>query len=150
MCLEAWSSFASYEIKKFDFFLQFFLLIVSLTPVHSTAAQSPTVRHYLYVAVPGIRDYLGYGGHGILVFDIDSNHRFVKRIDTKGFHPDKTPSNVKGIAVSIPLNSIYISTNESLQRIDLSTEKVVWEKFLKVAATACRFRRMARRCIYLL
>ena len=86
------------------------------------------VKRYLYVAVPGIRDYLGYGGHGILVFDIDNNHRFVKRIATQGYHPDKTPSNVKGIAVSIPLNSIYISTLESLQRIDISTEKLVWEK----------------------
>lgn len=85
-------------------------------------------KRYLYVAVPGIRDYLGYGGHGILVFDIDNNHRFVKRIVTQGLHPNKTPSNVKGIAVSIPLNSIYISTLESLQRIDLSTEKLVWEK----------------------
>ena len=54
-------------------------------------------KRYLYVAVPGIRDYLGYGGHGILVFDIDNDHRFVKRIATKGFHPDKTPSNVKGL-----------------------------------------------------
>ena len=100
-------------------------------PLHrsSIAAASPVaVKHYLYVAVPGIRDYLGYGGHGILVFDIDNNHRFVKRIATKGFHPDKTASNVKGIAVSIPLNSIYISTIESLQRIDLSTDKLVWEK----------------------
>ncbi|MEP7109191.1 MAG: hypothetical protein ABI760_14455 [Ferruginibacter sp.] len=87
-----------------------------------------TVKHYLYVAVPGIRDYLGYGGHGILVFDMDRQHRFVKRILTSGFHPDKTPSNVKGIAVSIPLNSIYVSTIESLQRIDLTTDKLVWEK----------------------
>jgi DNA-binding beta-propeller fold protein YncE len=78
--------------------------------------------------VPGIRDYLGYGGHGILVFDIDNHHRFVKRISTKGFHPDNTPSNVKGIAVSIALNSIFISTIESLQRIDLSTDKLIWEK----------------------
>lgn len=86
------------------------------------------INRYLYVAVPGIRDYLGYGGHGILVFDIDKNHQFVKRISTQGLHPDKTPSNVKGVAVSIPLNSIYVSTLESLQRIDLTTEKVVWEK----------------------
>src|SRR5829696_7728323 len=84
---------------------------------------------YLFVAVPGIRDYLGYGGHGLLVFDIDNNHQFVKRIPMQGLHGDKTPSNVKGIAVSLPLNSIYISTLESLQRIDLITEKVVWEKF---------------------
>lgn len=91
-------------------------------------SQTSNVKRYLYVAVPGIRDYLGYGGHGLLVFDINNNHKFVKRIPTQGFHPDKTPSNVKGIAVSIPLNSIFISTLESLQRIDLTTEKVVWEK----------------------
>ncbi len=91
-------------------------------------AQKSGVKRYLYVAVPGIRDYLGYGGHGLLVFDIDNNHRFVKRIPTGGLHPDNTPSNVKGIAVSVPLNSIYVSTLESLQRIDLTTEKVIWEK----------------------
>ncbi len=119
------------------------ILIVLLSGLFIMSASAPTpllphpaapiahpaeVKRYLYVAVPGIRDYLGYGGHGILVFDIDNNHRFVKRINTKGLHPDKTPSNVKGIAVSLPLNSIYISTLESLQRIDLTTEKVLWEK----------------------
>jgi len=90
--------------------------------------QDALTKRYLYVATPGIRDYLGYGGHGILVFDIDNNHRFVKRIATKGFHPDGRPSNVKGVAVSVPLNSIFISTIESLQRIDLATDKLVWEK----------------------
>lgn len=94
-------------------------------------AQTQTVagvHRYLYVATPGIRDYLGYGGHGILVFDMDHQHRLVKRIPTQGFHPDGKPSNVKGIAVSIPLNSIYVSTLEGLQRIDLTTEKMVWER----------------------
>src|SRR6188474_2474049 len=95
---------------------------------HESSPASPTLKKYLYVAVPGIRDYLGYGGHGILVFDINDHHRFVRRIATKGFHPDNTPSNVKGIAVSIALNSIFISTIESLQRIDLDTDKLVWEK----------------------
>ena len=92
------------------------------------ATNLAATKRYLYVAVPGIRDYLGYGGHGILVFDIDNNHRFVKRIATKGLHPDGTPSNVKGVVVSVALNSIYISTIESLQRIDLATDKLVWEK----------------------
>jgi DNA-binding beta-propeller fold protein YncE len=110
----------------------FFILFISADrpPLHDVAAATG-LKPYLYVAVPGIRDYLGYGGHGILVFDIDNNHRFIKRIPANGLHPDKTPSNVKGIAVSIPLNSIYISTVESLQRIDLTTEKIVWEKFFE-------------------
>lgn len=112
----------------------FLFLIVVLTSArvvtHSSSTKENTapVKRYLYVAAPGIRDYLGYGGHGILVFDIDNNHKFVKRIPTQGFHPDGKPSNVKGIAVSIPLNSIYVSTIESLQRIDLTTDKIVWEK----------------------
>ena len=105
------------------------MLFVSAGKPLSLVNTSPgIIKHYLYVAVPGIRDYLGYGGHGILVFDMDNGHRFVKRIATKGFHPDNTPSNVKGIAVSIPLNSVYVSTLESLQRIDLATDKLVWEK----------------------
>jgi DNA-binding beta-propeller fold protein YncE len=116
--------------KSKFFFLHVLLLGIAFISPGESRAQS-TVKHYLYVAVPGIRDYLGYGGHGILVFDMDNDHRFVKRIDTRGFHPDKTPSNVKGVAVSIPLNSIYISTLESLQRIDLTTEKIVWEKFFE-------------------
>src|ERR1700744_1381370 len=107
--------------------LRVLLLVISFPgPVKAQPPRAESL--YLYVATPGIRDYLGYGGHGILVFDIDHNHRFVKRIPTRGLHPDGKPSNVKGIAVSIPLNSIYVSSLESLQRIDLTTEKVVWER----------------------
>jgi DNA-binding beta-propeller fold protein YncE len=67
----------------------------------------------------------------LLVFDMDHHHRFIKRIETHGFHPDGKPSNVKGIAVSIPLNSIYVSTIESLERIDLGTGKIIWEKAME-------------------
>jgi len=104
------------------------ITLICLLAFTQDPLQAQNNKRYLYVAVPGIRDYLGYGGHGILVFDINNNHKFVKRIKTQGLHPDNTPSNVKGIAVSLPLNSIFISTLESLQRIDLSTEKIIWEK----------------------
>jgi DNA-binding beta-propeller fold protein YncE len=115
-----------------------FLLLLAATTMLLQAPASPARRasqkfipgtgHFLYVAVPGIRDYMGYGGHGLLVFDMDHQHRFVKRIQTSGFHTNNRPSNVKGIAVSVPLNSIYISTVETLQRIDLATGKIIWEK----------------------
>ena len=108
------------------------VVVLILSSVAGTIKKdAPKNPKYLYVATPGIRDYLGYGGHGILVFDINNGHKFVKRIKTSGYHPDKTPSNVKGIAVSIPLNSIYVSTLESLQRIDLATDKIIWEKFIE-------------------
>jgi DNA-binding beta-propeller fold protein YncE len=91
-------------------------------------AEPAKVSRYLYVAVPGIRNYLEYGGHGILVYDIADNYRLVKRIPTGGLKADGTPSNVKGVAVSLATNSIYITTLEALQRVDLATEKIVWEK----------------------
>ena len=98
------------------------------------------VDRYLYVAVPGLRRYLEHGGHGLLVFDIDDDYRFVKRIPVAGLlrkntpsigggeTPAGQPSNVKGIVVSLTTNSVYISNLETMQRIDLATERVVWEK----------------------
>jgi len=103
-----------------------YLWVFILAVTASTAV--PAQQRYLYVATPGVRDYVGFGGHGVLVFDINDHHRFVKRIRTGGFHGNGEPSNVKGIAVSIPLNSLYISTLESLQRIDLTTDSILWEK----------------------
>lgn len=119
------------EMRKIYYALIFLLLMFAEAGIAQAIRKAGTAKaagRYLYVATPGIRDYLGYGGHGLLVFDMDNQHRFVKRIRTKGLHPNGKPSNVKGIAVSLPLNSLYISTLEGLQRIDLTSEKVVWEK----------------------
>ncbi len=102
------------------------MAIVGWSPV--SRHNKSRVNKYLYVVVPGIRDYLEYGGHGILVYDITDNYKLVKRIPTGGLKENGTPSNVKGVAVSLSTNSIYITTLEALQRIDLATEKIVWEK----------------------
>jgi hypothetical protein len=106
----------------------FLAAYTGLAQIPRSASPAKLSGHFLYVATPGIRDYLGYGGHGILVFDIAHQHKFVKRIPLRGLHPNGKPSNVKGIAASIPLNSIFVSTLESLQRIDLATDAIVWEK----------------------
>jgi len=66
--------------------------------------------------------YLELDGICIFIFPWAAN------IPDPGLHPDGKPSNVKGIAVSIPLNSIYVNTLEGLQRIDLTTDKIVWER----------------------
>ncbi len=122
------------KTKTFILILCGFFIILTTAWIPSSdhiltaETNTPASGKYLYVAVPGIRNYLGYGGHGILVFDIDNNHRFVRRISTQGLRKDGVPSNVKGLAVSVSLNSIYVSTLESLQRIDLTTEKILWEK----------------------
>ena len=85
-------------------------------------------QRLLYVAVPGIRDYLQYGGHGVLVFDIDQGHKFVRRIQSAGFTEQGKPINVKGICASVSLRRLYVSTIESLISFDLTNDTIVWEK----------------------
>ena len=95
----------------------------------AAAASSETdTKRLLYVAVPGIRNYLEYGGHGILVFDIDQNHRFVKRIPSAGVDEQGKPLNVKGICASQTLKRLYVSTIKTLMCFDLTQEKLLWEK----------------------
>ena len=55
---------------------------VLATPVSRLASAAAAERRFLYIAVPGIRNYVQYGGVGVLVYDIDAGYKFVKRIPT--------------------------------------------------------------------
>src|SRR5690349_10791001 len=81
-------------------------------------------RRFLYVAEPGIRDYLEYGGHGILIFDIDDGHKFVKRLASAGLNNEGVPLNVKGIAANAGTARLYVTTTETLMSFDLVTGKL--------------------------
>ena len=78
---------------------------------------------YLYVAVPGIRDYLEYGGTGILVFDMDDGYRFVRRISTPNVDP---AINVKGVCANARTGRLYFSTTQKVFALDLLTERLLW------------------------
>lgn len=93
----------------------------------SAHAEKP-VKHLLYVATPGIRNDLAWGGHGVLVFDIDNGHKFVKRIPFGGLNDKGEPDNVKGVCANATTGKIYISTPRVLTCLDLVSEKVLWEK----------------------
>ncbi|HEY4262071.1 MAG TPA: hypothetical protein VGM98_18015 [Schlesneria sp.] len=104
------------------------LIILALLPVSGIKAEDKPVRRQLYVAAPGVRNYLEYGGHGVLVFDIDAGHKFVKRIPTAGLDGAGKPLNVKGICANANTKRLYVSTIQTLQCFDLLTEKLLWEK----------------------
>src|SRR6185437_6027128 len=77
------------------------LISSAITFAQSNAApDGSSLRHLLYVAVPGIRDYPQYGGNGILVFDIDHNHKFVRRINVPAMGTVAKPQAAKGICAS--------------------------------------------------
>jgi YVTN family beta-propeller protein len=91
-----------------------------------TPAQHET--HRLYVAVPGIRNDLQYGGVGILVYDMDAAYKWIKRIPTWDVPPGQPAENVKGIAASAKTGKLYVSTIKRVACFDLIIEKKVWEK----------------------
>jgi DNA-binding beta-propeller fold protein YncE len=85
-------------------------------------------RRFLYVAEPGIRNYVEFGGVGVLVFDIDAGYRFVRRIPTLETAPGGAPENVKGVCASAKTGRLYVSTIRRLLCIDLATDRLLWSR----------------------
>ena len=106
-------------------------LLAQLGPASGGVAAPPQTqeRHLLYAAVPGIRNYLELGGAGILVFDMDRNHAFVKRIETPASRANK-PENIKGICANAGTQRLYFTTLTKLYCLDLLSEKTLWERAL--------------------
>lgn len=98
------------------------LCVVSVPVVQADEA----VRRFLYVVCPGIRNYLEFGGAGILVFDIDNGHKFVRRIATPASR-EAMPDNIKGVCASAATGRLYFTTRSRLYCLDLVTEQILWE-----------------------
>ena len=103
------------------------LLVVIFSAARASAADEAE-RHLLYVAVPGIRADAIYGGAGILVFDIDHDHQFVRRIVVPPLGTDQHPEAVKGICASAATGRAYVSTPKTLTCLDLTNDKILWSK----------------------
>jgi DNA-binding beta-propeller fold protein YncE len=104
-------------------------LILLLPAAASAQEQKPgaaPLRRYLYVVCPGIRKYLEFGGAGILVFNIDHGHKFVKRIATPASR-EPMPDNIKGVCADAASGRLFFTTRSKLYCIDLVTEEPVWE-----------------------
>ena len=104
------------------------LVLLTLSLSSAARADDASERHLLYVAVPGIRNEAKHGGTGILVFDIDQDHQFVRRIEVPALGTSEHPDAAKGICASALTGRLYVSTPKNLTCIDLTTDKVVWEK----------------------
>src|SRR5215475_5645921 len=97
----------------------------------SSRPQAQQVQRLLYAALPGVGggNNMNYGGAGILVFDIDHGHKFVKRIPLQGVVPDGTRQEaIKGIAANAETARLYVSTSRRVAAYDLITDKLVWEQ----------------------
>jgi DNA-binding beta-propeller fold protein YncE len=108
---------------------RFMLCAVALAGLAVTAKGSAQEKHFLYVAAPGIRDHLEFGGAGILIFDVGEHHRFLRRIETPASQKNK-PENIKGICANAANRKLYFTTLTKLYCLDLISEKTLWEKTL--------------------
>lgn len=105
-----------------------FACLLTLLLAGTAAAQGPKQGRFLYVLEPGVRDYVKWGGLGILVYDIDKGHAFVKRIAAP--HDKDTKINVKGVCASAATGLLHVTTPTTLYCMDLKTEKHLWSKKL--------------------
>jgi DNA-binding beta-propeller fold protein YncE len=95
----------------------------------SAAPPAAAAEHrFLYVAEPGIRNYVEHGGIGVLVFDVDDGHRFVRRIPTLPVGAAEEPENVKGIAANAASGRLYVSTTKRVLAFDLGTDALLWNR----------------------
>ena len=106
-----------------------FLATALASPLAASARAEGRVSRLLYVVCPGIRDYLEFGGAGVLVFDIDAGHKFVKRIATEASKVAK-PRNIKGVVACAATKKLHFTTPEALYCVDLVSEKSDWSKEL--------------------
>src|SRR4051812_17061372 len=92
------------------------------------AARPAAGHHFLYVAEPGVRNYVEYGGVGVLVYDIDAGYKLVRRIASQVVPAGAEPENVKGIAASAATGRLYVTTIRRLMAFDLTTDRKLWDK----------------------
>lgn len=115
----------STTIRRLYFVAAFAAALITFAPGTSSSSGE---RHFLYVAEPGIRNYVEYGGVGVIVYDMDKGHTFVRRIPTFAEIPGQAPENVKGVVANAKTGRLYVSTIKRVAAIDLKTDRLLWNK----------------------
>ena len=99
------------------------LIAISLSVAGLTSGK-PRTKRYLYLGMPDGAQQEGRSAPGILIFDIDDGHKFVRRIDVPIFS-----EGLRGFTGNLKTHRLYYSTtNRRLGCFDLEREKIVWEK----------------------
>jgi DNA-binding beta-propeller fold protein YncE len=115
------------EIRKLR---PFALVVAAALTIASTRPHAQQKQRLLYAALPGVGggNNLKYGGAGILVFDIDRAHKFVKRVPLQGAPAPGPQEAIKGIAADAQTARLYISTSRRVAAYDVVTDRLLWEQ----------------------
>jgi hypothetical protein len=100
------------------------LLLLSLVAITNANAAESGLKRYLYMSTPDGAQTEGRSGDGILIFDIDNGHRFVRRITIPLFM-----EGLRGFVGNAKTHSVYYTTtSRRMGCFDLESEKVVWDR----------------------
>ena len=103
---------------------RFLLVTVWISAWLVARAAEPGQHRFLYLSTPDGAQSEGGSGAGILIFDLDHEHRFVRRIDLPVFK-----EGLRGFCGNAQRHCVYYSTtNRRLGCFDLESEKVLWEQ----------------------
>ncbi len=106
--------------------MRFLLSLATVFLLLVTPAGAQTKR-YLYLSTPDGAQPEGRSGNGILVFDIDAGHKFVRRIEIPIFE-----EGLRGFTGSAKTHCVYYSTtSRRLGCFDVEKDEKVWEKEYK-------------------
>ena len=96
------------------------LLLLALLTLPALAGDE---KHLLYFTSPdGAQG--GGSGTGLLIYDIDNGHKFVRRIDVPSFK-----GGVRGVCANSITKRLYVSTtSKMLICMELLSDKIIWEK----------------------
>lgn len=98
------------------------LLALALSLPATLSAAESGLKRYLYLSTPDGAQ-TGGSGKGILVFDIDDGHRFVRRIEI----PFK--EGLRGFCGNARNHAVYYSsTSRRLGAFDVETDRILWER----------------------
>ena len=98
----------------------FTILLSIITPTFGGSLDG----RYLFLSTPDGAQTQGRSGNGILIFDIDNGHKFVRRIDIPVFE-----EGIRGFTGNLKNHAVYYSTtNARLGAFDLESERIIWEQ----------------------
>src|SRR5690349_3787232 len=99
------------------------LALVFALCLFASVAGRAEEKHYIYMTTPDGAQ-AGGSGEGVLVFDMDNDHAFVRRIDVPTFK-----NGVRGVNASAATGRLYVTMNGfRMVCMDLKTDAVLWEK----------------------
>jgi outer membrane protein assembly factor BamB len=101
-----------------------FVTLCALCPLWFPFASNAEIHRYLYCATPDGAQAEGKSGTGIVIFDIDDGHKFVKRIGIPDFK-----EGIRGFTGCTATKRLYFgTTNKRMGCFDIESGKVVWNR----------------------